>query len=227
MGYSLSLENISLANYKELLRAKYLTPGRQILHEDMDVHFEALTNAGMDNLAELERAILTSKKLKAFAIECGLSVEYLTILRREIGSLVPKAVALEALLPDDLEERTKLAEAGIKTSEDYYTFYCSAGNASQVAQRLGIGEMRVDYLFSLCDLVRINGVGPQAARALYEADYHLAADVAQASAEEMLARVSTANDAGQYYKAKLGLKDMQFCIDHARLLHSQDDELCD
>lgn len=76
----------------------------------------------------------------------------------------------------------------------------------------------VDELLCLCDLVRINGVGPVAAKAFYEAGYSSVADVARANAEDMLARVSEVNEAKRYYNAKLGVKDMRFCIDFASLL---------
>lgn len=75
-----------------------------------------------------------------------------------------------------------------------------------------------EELLCLCDLVRINGVGAVAARAFYEAGYRTAADVAGAHADQMLERVSKVNEAKGYYKAKLGEKDMQFCIDFAMLL---------
>ena len=73
-------------------------------------------------------------------------------------------------------------------------------------------------LFCLCDLARINGVGGVAARAFYEAGYRSVADVAATGAKDMLARVSAVNNEHGYYKAKLGEKDMQFCIDFARLI---------
>lgn len=76
-----------------------------------------------------------------------------------------------------------------------------------------------DELFCLCDLVRINGVGPIAARAFHEAGYRSASDVAAADAAVMLEKVSAVNEAQHDYKAKLGLKDMLFCIDFALLLN--------
>ncbi len=76
-----------------------------------------------------------------------------------------------------------------------------------------------DELFCLCDLVRINGVGPVAAKAFYEAGYRSVSDVAASDATVMLEKVSTVNEAQHYFKAKLGQKDMQFCIDFAVLLN--------
>ena len=42
------------------------------------------------------------------------------LLRREIGGLLPKAVALKDLVDLDEDTRQRLREAGIKTSKDLY-----------------------------------------------------------------------------------------------------------
>ena len=61
-------------------------------------------------------------------------------------------------------------------------------------------------------------LGAVAARAFYEAGFGSVATVAGASASDMLTRVNAINEKEGYYKAKLGEKDMQFCIDYAKLL---------
>lgn len=61
-------------------------------------------------------------------------------------------------------------------------------------------------------------MGAIAAKAFYEAGYKSVVEVAVADAAVMLGKVSEVNEAKQCYKAKLGIKDMQFCIDFASLL---------
>ena len=112
-----------------------------------------------------------------------------------------KPVLLSAFPGLDEASLASLRERGIVTSKDGF----ERGEAGS-------------ELFCLCDLARINGVGAVAARAFYEAGYRSVADVAAANAVEMLTRVSAANAEHGYYKAKLGEKDMQFCIDYAKLL---------
>lgn len=70
-------------------------------------------------------------------------------------------------------------------------------------------------------LVRINGVGVAAARALYESGYISAADIAGADAARLLASMNAVNAGKQYYKASLGKKDMQFIIDAAKIMLGQ------
>ena len=66
--------------------------------------------------------------------------------------------------------------------------------------------------------MRINGVGPLAARAFYEAGYQSALEISEANPQEMLEKVSEVNEIHHYYKARLGIKDMQFCVDFALML---------
>jgi hypothetical protein len=61
-------------------------------------------------------------------------------------------------------------------------------------------------------------VGAVAAKAFYEAGYRSVAAVARADADVILEKISKVNKAKRYYKAQLGVKDMQFCIDFASLL---------
>jgi len=127
-------------------------------------------------------------------------------LKREMGSLDQKPVAIESFPDIESSRLEELKEVGIKNSKDYWEH-------SQDAN---------DELFCLCDLVRINGVGPLAAKVFYKAGYRSVSEVARAHAAEMLEKVSEVNSAQNYYKAKLGQKDMQFCIDFAELLIRMD-----
>jgi hypothetical protein len=67
-------------------------------------------------------------------------------------------------------------------------------------------------------LEQINGVGPRAAKAFYAAGYKTINDITRSTKEEMLERITKINDEKKYYKAKLGLTDMQFVLDFANLI---------
>ena len=202
MKYNLDLERLSVQEYKDLLKQQNLLPGRRILWQDIDKNFAEFESKGIKSVTDLKKSFSTPKRITAFATESGLSEEYLVILRREIGSLEQKPVPLLEFPGINASLLEKLAESGLRTSKEYWD------------QKPDIS----DELFCLCDLVRINGVGPVAARAFYEAGYHSASEVAAADAGYMLEKVSAVNEAHHYYKAKLGIKDMQFCIDFALLL---------
>jgi len=201
MRYTLDLNRIPLADYQALLTNQNLLPGRRLLHDGIDRHFQALSAEQIKTLAQLKQRLSAPQKLAALAAATGISEEYLVLLKREIGSLEQKPVPLTAFPGLNEKLLDYLRAQGIVTSKD--GFEC--GEASS-------------ELFCLCDLARINGVGGVAARAFYEAGYRSVTDVAGAGAKEMLARVSAVNAEHGYYKAKFGEKDMQFCIDFARLI---------
>lgn len=202
MPYNLDLSAISIPEYQTLLMNQNLLPGRRILLQNIEQNFVAIQKQGINNLAQLKKALSTPQKLIALAESCRISEEYLTILRRELGSLEQKPLLLASFPGVDAALITTLTRRGIKTTKDYFEG----------------GFTESEELASLCDLVRINGVGAAAAKTFYEAGFHSVADVAGADAAEMLARVTAINESKSYYKAKLGVKDMQFCIDFARLL---------
>lgn len=202
MGYSLDLSALSLSAYLHLLKGQTLLPGRRMLHEQIEERFSLLASFGLENAMQLKAALSTPQKMNALATSTGIPEEYLTLLRRELGSLEQKPVTLSDFPAFDPALIRSLAESGIRNSKEFW-------------------EQRGDpqsELFSLCDLVRINGVGAVAARAFYEAGFGSVSAVAEAQSSDMLARVSAVNAQKGYYKASLGEKDMQFCIDFAKLL---------
>lgn len=202
MKYNLDIERLSVQKYKDLLKSQNLLPGRRILWQNIDENFAFFESNGIKNVSELKKSLSSPQKITSFAADSGIPEEYLLILKREISSLEQKPVSLESFPGIDTLLIERLNNAGIKTSKDYFESRPS----------------EADELFCLSDLVRINGVGPVAARAFCDAGYKRVSDVANADSASMLEKVSAVNKVKQYYKANLGLKDMQFCIDFARLL---------
>ncbi len=202
MNYNLDLSKIGLSAYKGLLKSQTLLPGRRILLEELDARFSSLESHGISTVAELRTALSSAQKIALLSERCAIPQEYLVILKRETGSLAQKPAALGDFPGIDAALVASLGAQNIKTSRDYW---------AQSAPG-------TDELFCLCDLVRINGVGAAAAKTFYEAGYQTVHDVAHADAKEMLARVTEVNNSKQYYKATLGVKDMQFCIDFALLI---------
>lgn len=202
MSYSINLSLITIDEYKDLLKKQNLLPGRQLLKTNIDHNFDLILKYGVDKIEQLKKILSNSAKLSMLKNATGIAEEYLLILKREMGSLEQKPVSISQFPKIDRQVIKDLENRGIKNSKDYYE----------------IKPTIKDELYSLCDLVRINGVGAVAARMFYEAGYGSVADVAQANAESMLVEVSKVNEDKGYYKGQLGIKDMQFCIDYAILL---------
>ena len=76
MGYTLPLEQITLADYQKLLQQQNLLPGRRILLEQLESRFALLQNQGLSNVAQLAAALSTPSKLSALAEKTGIPEEY-------------------------------------------------------------------------------------------------------------------------------------------------------
>jgi len=202
MRYDPDLSQIPLPAYRNMLRRQNLLPSRRLLLEDLEENFARMQALSIATVADLRRALSSPAKIAAFAAKSGIAAKYLTVLRRETGTLLVKPVPLAAFPGTDTAQIDALRARGIRTSRDYFEAETDPGSE----------------LYCLCDLARINGVGPNAARMLCDAGYRSPAEIAATDAETLLSRIAGANAAHRFYQGTLGLKDMQFCIDMAGLL---------
>jgi hypothetical protein len=213
MKYIADMNNIKLADYREMLKAQFLLPSRKALRDNIDDIFSKIFATGIVSLGALLKQLSTKDKIAAYSLKTGIDSEYLTLLRREAGSLEPKALSLTEY-PGICEAAAKLADLGVKNGKDYFDRYYSDKNLFSES----IGRELAEEIFLISGLTRINGLGALAAKSFLEAGYKTPQDIADATSQEMLIKLSEVNSDGKYYKAKLGLKDMQFCIDYAKLL---------
>ena len=103
VAYSLDIKRISIAEYKSMLKNQALLPSRTILKENIDDYFDKINDAGIKNVLELKKSLAKPEKINAFSERTGLPINYLTILKREIGSLAQKPVKLRAILGVDIK----------------------------------------------------------------------------------------------------------------------------
>jgi len=218
MSYSINLKSISIQAYLNILKNQNLLPGRRMLLENIEANFHAICEAGINNLSELKAQLSSPQKISALSLRTDIPENYLVILKREMGSLEQKPVAIADFPGLSEETLASLADLGIKTSKDMFDRCCSIPTDATLSEQIGIGEDEIKELRSLCNLVRINGVGVLAARTLLESGFTGITEIADANSAELLKRMSEVNSARQYYKATLGEKDMQFIIDFAKLI---------
>lgn len=212
MDYSVKLNRLSVNAYKDHLKSIDLLPSRRVLLESIDRHFASIIQNGIEDIGTLMLTVSTSKKLSALSKKTSISEDYLKILKREIGGLIPKSVSLtefDMLTPVTIEN---LKNMGIRSSKDYFEVYPNISEAT-------LNHEECNRLFALCGLVRINGIGALAAKLFVEAGYVSAADIASADPLDMADKVNAINKRKQYYDGqRLGVKDMTFCIVHAKML---------
>lgn len=217
MKYDLDLSKMDIEKYKTFLKNQYLIPSRQILHKNIDENFKIFKNYGFKTLLDLKQAISTNTKIDKLSKDAKISSEYLIILKRELRTLDKKRLLLKEFPIIDDNTISKLDKKGIKNTKDFYEYYYKMNNEKKLSEELNISIEIIQCLISLSSLVRINGIAALAALTFYEAGYKTYEDIANSSKEEMLEKITKINNERNYYKAKLGLKDMQFVIDYVNM----------
>lgn len=95
--YTISLAAITLDVFAETLKEIDVLPSRRVLKDAIDERITCMKDEGMKTLDDVLRVLKNKRARDAFRERTGLSDEYLTILKREIGSYVTKPVAIEKL----------------------------------------------------------------------------------------------------------------------------------
>lgn len=203
------LKAFPVNEYQEHLTSRGLLPGRVGLLKGIEMHFEAFRRAGIVDADGLKKALSAPQGLARFLKQIPVPEPYLVLLKREVGSLLPKPLPIKDLIGLDGSTCKALADAGIRTAKDLFEAYLSEG--------LGpLPKQAAEDLFDQCGLVRISGMGSLAAKMFMAAGYGSCKAVADA--DDMLERISAANADHAFYKGNLGSKDMQFCIYSVKFL---------
>ena len=93
-NYFIDTDKFSIDKFRKILLTKEILPGRIILKEDLDERFDILKTKKIKTLSDLLETLKTKQKIDRFSKETGLTVEYLTILRREANSYMSVPVKL-------------------------------------------------------------------------------------------------------------------------------------
>ena len=90
MGYYIDLEKISIDDYKAKLEFAYLPPSRMMLKDRLDERFRCFKKIGIENVKELIQLLKKKGKFEELSKMENLSQEYLSVLLRELNSMLPK-----------------------------------------------------------------------------------------------------------------------------------------
>ena len=216
--YSIDLHKFELTEYQEILKNKKLLPGRIILHEEIDNNFNVLKKEGIQTLGKLLDCLKTKQKIEIFSKKTGLTVEYLTILRRDASSFLSKPVHLKEFPTVSKTFIQKLAEHGILHTKHYFDLTITKQDRENMANVTEASQSEVLKLTHLSNLVRINGVGPVFAIILFEAGFKTIEDIIKTSDIELFDKIIALNQEKNYTKANLGLNDMVYLKNFAQKL---------
>jgi hypothetical protein len=216
--YYIDLEQINLERFRRMLASKTLLPSRQILHEQLEARFQTLAAQGIRTLQDLHDALKTKRDVVRLAETSGLPQAYLTILRREVNSYIPRPVNLDKIPELDPDHLERLAEVGIKHTRHLYERAGQADAREALAEQVGIPPDALLEIVKLADLARILGVGGVFARLLYEAGIQTVEAFVDQPPKVLLARVQAVNEKKGYTRVTLTEEDLGYCMETARLL---------
>jgi hypothetical protein len=209
--YSIDLARITLDEFEELIVTTNLSPGRMILTNNLSRVIDKLKQQGIDHLAALQKILHNKKQYPELANELSVSPEYLIVLNREINGYVSKPVPLSKLDVFSRADLDSLAKAGVKSTKDVYELCSAKASRQELAERLNLSEKHLIASLELADLLRINGVGPIYAKILREIGIRGAVDYLKLGSQDILDKYQRVNEEKGYTKAKLGIRDIEYC----------------
>lgn len=212
--YHIDSRKYTLQQLKMNLLSRELIPSRKVLKEDIERRFKILEKMGILNLQDLINALKNKKKMEIFSSSSGISVDYLTLLRREANSYFPNPVPLNKFPGVSPQDLARLKEKGIKNSRHLFEQVGSDKDRKELAKKSGVSLEHLAELAGLSDLVRAYGVGPVFARILYDTGIHSIRRLIGYSPEEIIHLYEEKFN----QKADFSLRDMQFCLEIARAL---------
>ena len=205
MGFYVNLEKISMDDYREILEAADLLPSRMILKEDIDDRFDKLKQQQIENVEELRKVLSNKSKLQGISEQCGISVDYLKILIREVNSYRQKPARIQDFPDVSKSVVQKLKELGIKNARQLFDHILSEQSREMLSQQTGIPKDEILKLSRLVDLSRIRWVNHTFAYVLLEAGYDSTEKVANADFRELYETVKKLNEDREIYNAHIGL----------------------
>jgi hypothetical protein len=209
--YSIDLKKISVKEFTEILHSIDLLPGRRILLNHIDRIANELEKEGNKSLYDLQKVLRKKTDYDKLAVKYSVTEEYITILNREINSYESKPIDIEKLSIFSPKELTILNTNKIKTTADLYMICLGKKTRNEISVKMSIDERKIYNALELIDLLRVNGIGPVYAKILNEIGIKSINDYLKTKSEDILVKYQKINAEKGYSKAKLGLKDIEYC----------------
>lgn len=212
-NYYIDTAKFTIDKFKNILKTKDILPGRIVLKDKIDERFDIIKSKRISTLFDLLEALKTKLKVERFSKDSGLSIDYLTILRREANSYVSVPVRLIDLPFVETKIIDLLDSDGIKDSKQLFDIASKRTDREKLANKYNLPVDKLTELVQLSDLVRITGVGPVFARIIYDSNIHSVREFLSFDSADLFERlIKTNNDKG-LTKAKFTKKDIEYCIE--------------
>jgi hypothetical protein len=206
------LSKISLDKYKNELKTGRLLPSRKPLLEGIDAKFNTLKKEGLNNLDDLKITLGSNTKFKQFITKTGLSENYLKLLRREIGSILPTPVKFSDVPNISKKIVKKLKDLSIINTETLFHYVRNSKTRQEFKKESGFTNEEVLWLTKLVDVSRIKWVGPKLARLIVDTKYDTVEKLVSANPSDVLDAFNEAKKLHKAYEGALGINDIDSWI---------------
>lgn len=216
MAYYIDLSKISLDDYKTKLKNAYLPPSRMILKEKIEERINCLKYYGFSNLQDVFNSLKKKNKFEELSSKDCLSVEYLTILLREIKSMHPKPNNIKdfPIISDDT--KNKLSKNGYSNTLKIYDTFKSINARKLFAKQFNINKNEILTLTKITDLSRIKWAGVTFICMLMELGIDTVKKVSEIDYEELHTAINKINKEKTLYKGSIGLNDIKIFIEASK-----------
>ncbi len=212
MPYYTNARKVSLDDLKKRIKETDLIPSRVSLLDKIDENFSKLKKNSFSTLEDLRENLKNAAKISLVSKQTGIDVSYLTLLRREFEGYFPKPFPVKTFdwLPKN--DLTKLENAGLKNSVLLFEALENAKRKNEIITTLGLEKKFIDEILSLVALTKIQWTSPLTARMLIAAGYDSVKKVAEAEANKLYDSLDSVNKTYEFFKGKIGLRDIQRLI---------------
>ncbi len=216
MGYYIDLGKITIKDYQKKLESAYLPPSRMVLKEKLDERFGYFEQIGIRNVKELIQILKTKDKFAELSKVACFSVDYLTILQRELNSTLPKPNKIKDFSGISNDIVVRLEKIGINNTVKLFDMVLNAKSRKELAENTGVTDIEILELTKLSDLSRIKWVGVTFARMLYELGIDTVEKASKVDPEKLHTSINLLNKEKKIYKGQIGLNDMKIFVNAAK-----------
>jgi len=216
VSYCIDAKKICLDELRERIMATDLVPSRAGLLDDIEEKFRLIKLQGIQTFAELRQALKSTTSQEALAKSTNLDSQYLVLLRREIESYIIKPVLLKDFTELSTDALSRLDELHIRNTAVLYEYTCDHAKLLTLAEQSGIDPAILVTLARLVNLTRVQWVNLTVARMLLACGIENPNSLAAVDSQHLYESFDQINAQAQYFKGKIGLRDVKRLIQAAR-----------
>lgn len=167
-NFSLDLSQMSIEKLENSITNRKMIPSRVLLKENIVDNFQKIKVKEISTVKQLIDKLKSSDKIELFSEQTGISVQYLTLLKREANSYKSKPIKLDTFPGLDEGTLKKLENANLINTKHIFDILNSDNSISNLANQIDLDPTKLEEIVSLSDLSRLYGVGPHFARIIFD-----------------------------------------------------------